>query len=246
MRAVILAGGRGRRLAPFTTIFPKPLAPIGEMPIIDILLRQLRWYGIREVVISIGYLGELIQAYFAARGGVPGLDIRYLRETEPLGTAGALGLLHDLEEDLLVVNGDVLSTFDFRRFVAFHQARQPALTVAIHPRTITVDLGVIEVGPNSEMIGYAEKPSFEYQCSMGINLYAARAVRAIKPGEALDFPDLAQRMMARGESVLAYRSDCYWMDIGRREDYERATDDFPAMRHLLLPDEGGSPITPAV
>jgi NDP-mannose synthase len=245
MRAVVLAGGRGRRLAPFTTVFPKPLVPIGEMPIIEIVLRQLRWHGIKNVTISIGYLGELIQSYFATLGGLPGLTIDYLRETEPLGTAGALGYLRDNDEELLVINGDVLTTFDFAALIAFHERERPALAVAVHPRTVTVDLGVIEIGPGSQVTAFTEKPSFEYQCSMGINVYSTRAIRAIEPGQPLDFPDLALRLMAAGERVLAYRSDCYWLDIGRRDDYERAQDEFPDLRHRLLPDEAPPPDRPA-
>lgn len=240
-RALVLAGGRGRRLAPFTTIFPKPLAPIGDIPIIEIVLRQLRWHGIREIVISVGYLGELIQAYFATRGGMPGLEITYLRETSPLGTAGAVGLLDEVDGDLLVVNGDVLTTFDFSAMLEFHRHEQPALTIAVHPHTVTVDLGVLEVDAQSVVRGFTEKPSLSFECSMGINVYSPEAVREIEPGQALDFPTLAQRLIDRGERVLAYRSECYWQDIGRRDDYERALDDFPEMRARLLPGEPADP-----
>jgi NDP-sugar pyrophosphorylase family protein len=240
-RALVLAGGRGRRLAPFTTIFPKPLAPIGDVPIIEIVLRQLRWHGISEVVVSVGYLGELIQAYFATRGGMPGLEITYLRETSPLGTAGAVGLLEEVDGDLLVVNGDVLTTFDFSAMIDFHRRERPALTIAVHPHTVTVDLGVLEIDAQSVVRGFTEKPSLSFECSMGINVYSPLAVREIEPGQALDFPTLAQRLIDRGERVLAYRSECYWQDIGRRDDYERALDEFPEMRARLLPGEPADP-----
>lgn len=237
MRAVVLAGGRGRRLAPFTTVFPKPLAPIGEIPIIDIVLRQLRWHGIRQVVISVGYLGELIQAYLATRGGIPGLEITYLREAEPLGTAGPLALLPDADEEVLVVNGDVLTDFDFSQLIAFHQERRPALSIAVHQREVTIDLGVVDFAEDGIVSGFREKPRIEYHCSMGINIYAPRALRAIVPGEQLDFPDLALRLLDEGEQVLAFGSDCYWMDIGRRDDYDLVLEEFPRMRQRLLPDE---------
>ncbi len=239
MRAVVLAGGQGTRLAPYTIAFPKPLVPIGEIPIIEIVLRQLRWYGIDEAIISVGYLAELIQAYFTTRGGIPGLEISYLREAKPLGTAGAIGLLENVNDDLMVVNGDVLTTLDLRKMIEFHKEHKPALTIAVYPRQVTIDLGVLEINESGSVTGYAEKPSFCYQCSMGIYIYSPRAVRAIEPGERLDFPDLTLRLLAQGESVLAYQSECYWLDIGRREDYERATDEFPRMRHLFLPDENG-------
>jgi NDP-sugar pyrophosphorylase family protein len=239
VRAIVLAGGRGRRLAPFTTVFPKPLAPIGDVPIIDIVLRQLRWHGIQQAVISVGYLGELIQAYFATRGVIPGLEISYLREEAPLGTAGPVALLGDGDEDVLVVNGDVLSDFNFSDFIAFHRERRPTLSIAVHHREVAVDLGVVDVDDAGAVTGFREKPRFEYHCSMGINIYSPLAIRAIAPGEALDFPDLALRLMTEREPVLAYRSNCYWMDIGRRDDYDRALDEFPRMRARLLPDEAG-------
>ena len=237
MRAVVLAGGRGRRLAPLTAVFPKPLAPIGEIPIIDIVLRQLRWHGIRQVVISVGYLGELIQAYLATRGGIPGLEITYLREAEPLGTAGPLALLPSQDEDVLVVNGDVLTDFDFSQLITFHQERRPALSIAVHQREVTIDLGVVDFAGDGMVSGFREKPRIEYHCSMGINIYAPRALQAIAPGEPLDFPDLALRLVERGDPVLAYRSECYWLDIGRRDDYDRALEEFPRLRQRLLPDE---------
>jgi NDP-mannose synthase len=241
MRALVLAGGLGRRLAPLTTVFPKPLAPIGEMPILEIVLRQLHWYGVREVIISIGYLGELIEAYLSTRSALPGLRISYLRETVPLGTAGPIGLLEERDQDLLVVNGDILTTLDFGRIVAYHRERQPALTVGVHARTMTVDLGVLELGAADRVQAYVEKPSFVYQCSMGVNVYAPSAIRAIEAGEVLDFPALVERLLSRGEAVLAYRADCYWQDIGRRDDYEQAVAEFDRMRDLLLPGEPARP-----
>jgi NDP-sugar pyrophosphorylase family protein len=239
VRAIVLAGGRGRRLAPLTAVFPKPLAPIGDIPIIDIVLRQLRWHGIEEVVISVGYLGELIQAYFATRRGIPGLSISYVRESEPLGTAGPIGMLTDKDDDVLVVNGDVLCDFDFSGLIAFHQQHRPALSIAVHHREVMIELGVVDIGAGERVTGFREKPRIEYHCSMGINIYSPRAMAAIAPGEALDFPDLALRLIGEGEPVLAYRTDCYWMDIGRRDDYDRALEEFPAMRERLLPDEAG-------
>jgi NDP-mannose synthase len=240
LRAVVLAGGRGRRLAPFTAVFPKPLAPIGDVPIIDIVLRQLRWHGVQQAVISVGYLGGLIEAYFATRGGIPGLEISYLRENAPLGTAGALGMLRDLDEDVLVVNGDVLSDFNYSDLIAFHQERRPALSIAVHHREVMIDLGVVDFADGGVVTGFREKPRIEYHCSMGINIYSPRAIQAIAPGESLDFPDLALRLMNEGEPVLAYTTDCYWMDIGRRDDYDRALEEFPEMRDRLLPDEADS------
>lgn len=237
MHAVVLAGGRGQRLAPFTLAFPKPLVPIGDIPIIEILLRQLRWYGVDRVTISVGYLRHLIETYFATRGPIPGLEIDWLREIEPLGTAGPVGQLRDCQEDLLVVNGDLLTTFDFGTFIEHHQREKPALTIATRTKEVPVDGGVLELDANTEVTGYAEKPRLQLPYAIGINLYSPRAIQLIKPGEIIDFPDLTRRAIAQGERVCAFRTDCYWTDVGRPADYEKAIDEFPDLRHLLLPDE---------
>jgi NDP-sugar pyrophosphorylase family protein len=237
MKAVILAGGLGTRLAPYTIAFPKPLLPIGELPIIEVVLRQLRWYGIHEVIISVGYLAELIEAYFTTRGGIPGLRISYLREHEPLGTAGAVGMIPNVDDDLLVMNGDLVTTLNYADLIAYHRAERPAMTIAVSPRTVQIDLGVLEIDEKSAIVGYAEKPKLSYNCSMGIYMYSPRATRMIEPSKYLDLPDLVKRLLERDERVLAYQSDCYWLDIGRREDFDRAQVEFPNMRSQLLPDE---------
>jgi NDP-sugar pyrophosphorylase family protein len=236
-RAVVLAGGRGTRLAPYTTAFPKPLVPIGGMPILEIVLRQLRWYGVREVILSVGYLAQLIEAYFATRGPIPGLEITYLRETQPLGTAGALALLGNVDDNLLVVNGDILTTLDFGKMMEFHLCNKPALTVASYRKDVKIDLGVLKVDSGSKIVVYDEKPTLEYLCSMGIYMYSRRALESIEVGQRLDFPDLVLRMLAEGQETLAYQSDCYWLDIGRHDDYERAMEEFSRMRSSFLPDE---------
>ena len=237
VRAVVLAGGRGRRLAPYTISFPKPLVPIGDLPIIEIVLRQLRWHGVARATISVGYLAHLIEAYFSTRGGIPGLEIDYLRESEPLGTAGAIGLLGDVDQDILVINGDILTTLDFAAMIDDHRQSGAALTIAAYARIVTSDLGVLQIDDASMITGYSEKPSIPYEVSMGVYLYSPAAVKAVQPGEYLDFPDLVLRLLARGDSVRAFRSDCYWLDIGRREDYERASAEFADMVHQFLPDE---------
>ena len=134
MHALVLAGGQGRRLQPFTTVFPKPLAPVGEMPIIEIVLRQLAAHGFREATISIGYLGHLVQAYFATMGQIPGLAIDYLPEREPLGTVGPSALLPTDHAGLLTINGDVLCHVAFAAFADASRRDRPSLAFALHPR----------------------------------------------------------------------------------------------------------------
>jgi len=212
------------------------------MPIIEMVLRQLRWFGIKDVMISVGYLAELIEAYFLTRGGVPGLQISYLRERDPLDTAGAIGMIDDVTDDFLVMNGDLVTTLDYAKLIEFHRAERPALTIAVKQRTVQIDLGVLDIDVQSAIVGYSEKPVLSYSCSMGVYVYSPRAAQAIVPGERLDLPELVGRLLGRGERVLAYQSDCYWLDIGRHEDFERAQAEFPDMRAQLLPDEKRGPV----
>lgn len=239
MRAVILAGGRGTRLAPYTTIFPKPLVPIGEYPIIEVILRQLQAQGVKKVTLAVGYLSELIRAYLGQRSRTfHSLEIDYVSELSPTGTAGAIGLIPDLakEEFFLVMNGDVLTTLDLGAMVRHHRESGADLTIATALRSVKVDLGVLDISPEGTIVGYREKPTLAYEVSMGIYLYSASALQWIEPGVYLDFPDLVLRMIAAGQRVSAYRADCMWLDIGRHEDYADAIELFRANEAAFLPD----------
>jgi NDP-mannose synthase len=238
-RAVILAGGLGTRLRPYTTILPKPLMPIGDRPILDIVIRQLARAHFERVTIATGYLAELIEAFFGdgARHGIP---IDYFREDEPLGTVGALRLIEGLDEHFLVMNGDVLTDLDYRALLDGHRAGGQAATIAAHRREVQISLGVMHFGDREDarrVTGYSEKPTFDYTVSMGVYCFAPRAIDLIEPGERLDFPDLVLRLIAAGEPVKAWRSDSYWLDIGRPDDYEQAQDEFESRRHQFLPGE---------
>lgn len=236
MQAVILAGGKGTRLRPYTVPLPKPLVPVGEHPILEVLLRQLRHHGFGDVVISTGHLAELIEAY--CRGGRRwGLKIRYVREETPLSTAGALKLVRGLAPHFLTLNGDVLTTLDPRALLEFHRRQRAMATVSVCARRHTVDFGVLDLTRDGRVRGYAEKPSFTHFVSMGINALDRRALRFIRPGEALGMPDLILRLVRAGQRVLAYRSRAQWLDIGRPDDYQAAQDLFasPARRARYLP-----------
>ena len=237
-RAVILAGGLGTRLRPYTTILPKPLMPVGDRPILDIVIRQLARAQFERVTIATGYLAELIEAFFGdgSRHGVP---IDYFREDEPLGTVGALSLIEGLDEHFLVMNGDVLTDLDYCALLDEHAAGGQAATIAAHRRQVQISLGVMHFGDQDDtgrVTGYSEKPTLDYEVSMGVYCFAPRAIELIEPGERLDFPDLVLRLIAAGESVKAWRSDGYWLDIGRHDDYEQAQDEFEARRHQFLPE----------
>jgi NDP-sugar pyrophosphorylase family protein len=227
MKAVILAGGKGTRLAPYTTIFPKPLVPIGDRPILEIIIRQLVKQGFGDILVSVGHLGELIEAYFQnGHRNIPGLNLQYFRESQPLGTAGPLALIPGLDETFLVMNGDVLTTLDFRALVAFHRRSGAALTIAMHGKSVAVDLGVLEVNDRSELTGYQEKPVLNLRVSMGIYVYEPTVLHYVEKGCYLDFPNLVQRLLRKGEKVCGYPCDEYWLDIGRREDYELAQQEY--------------------
>jgi len=238
MKAVILAGGKGRRLLPYTTVFPKPLVPLGDRPILDILLRQLHHYGFDRIVLSVGHLAELIQAYcdrMVTDKDMAGLEISYAREERPLGTAGALSLIPDMAGTFLVVNGDVLTTLDFRQLVRYHQEAEACLTIALQPREARLPLGAVELDGDMNVQRYREKPATAYLASMGVYVYDAAALRHLEVGVPCDFPDLVQRLVAAGEPVKGFVTDSFWLDIGNPEDYQRAQEEFSNRRSELLP-----------
>jgi NDP-mannose synthase len=239
-RAVILAGGEGTRLRPYTTVLPKPLMPIGDRAVLDIVVRQLKAHGFERITIAAGYLAELIEAFFRD-GEQYGIPIDYFREHEPLGTVGALALIEGLtDEDILVMNGDVLTDIDYGALLDRHRAGNALVTIATKVREIQVSLGVLRFdddGDPTRLTGYDEKPAIDFTASMGVYCFAPGALSHIKPGERLEFPDLILRLIAAGEIVRAWPSDDYWLDIGRHEDYEQAQEEFESVRDRLIPPE---------
>ena len=237
MRAVLLAGGKGTRLRPFTHVFPKPLMPLGDsdpMPIIEVVLRQLARHGFRDVTVITGYLTELIEA-FCGTGKKFGSRLTYQREATPLGTAGGLALIERPDEPVLVINGDILTTLSFAEMYAFHCQRKAGATIASYPREVKIDFGVLEFGEDPHILaGYREKPEFSFQVSMGIYILDPSAWDFLKAGEPLPMPDLLESMRRGGQPVHCFRQDCYWLDIGRHDDYGTANDIFMARRAEFL------------
>jgi len=234
-KAVILAGGRGTRLGPYTTILPKPLMPIGDRAILEIMIEQLRSRGFRDLVFAVGYLAHLLEAVFGD-GSKYGVRIRYALEDAPLGTAGALGTIEGLDETFLFMNGDVLTTIDYADLFESHRRSGVLLTVGSYPRTVPVDFGVLRLtdgpGRSRQLVRYDEKPTHDYFVSMGIYAAEPEVCEYIEPGEHLDLPTLVNRLIDNGQTVGAYVHDGYWLDIGRHEDYERAVAD-PAAQALI-------------
>jgi|SRR5437870_1434737 len=228
-RAVILAGGMGTRLAPYTTVFPKPLMPVGGRPILELVLRQLGRQGIGRFTVAVSYLEELIRAFFGD-GTKVGVELDYFREEAPLGTVGVLACLSDLPDPCLVMNGDVLTTIGIGAMARLHEERGAAMTVATQRREVRIDYGVLRVQAGGEVVGYEEKPELQYVVSAGVNLVSARARRFLEPGVRCDVPTLVTRLIEAGELVVAYHSEAYWRDIGRPADYERANEEFAEIR----------------
>src|SRR5258706_15349978 len=237
MKAVILAGGKGARLAPYTKILPKPLMPIDDMPILEVLLRQLQHVGINDIVITVGHLAALLRTYFLD-GREFGLNITYSYEDQPLGTAGPLALVENLTETFFVMNGDILTTLNFLDLLKFHKSQSAIATIAAHRRTVKIDLGVLQHDENSfELKGYIEKPSYDYIVSMGIYIFEPDVLRYIQKNQYLDFPDLVLKMIKSGEKVVHFPYEGYWKDLGHPDDYEQATQDFVKMRDQFLKED---------
>lgn len=234
MHAVILAGGRGQRLAPYTINFPKPLVPVDDMPILEIVFRQLAAAGCTSATLAVGHLAELIISFFG-HGENVGIDLQYVREDSPLGTVGPLAQMEDLPESFLVMNGDVLTTLNYREFFDRHVAEGSELTVACHRKTTKIDLGVVEFDGAFRVTGYREKPTLPYDVSMGVYAFNRSVLDLIPAGEYLDFPNLILKMIACGRYPKAHMSDALWLDIGRIEDYASATSVFIEHRELFLP-----------
>lgn len=236
MKAVILAGGKGTRLSPYTKVLPKPLMPIGDMPILEVILRQIKLAGIDDVVLTVGHLSELLRTFFQD-GSRLGLNISYNYEDSPLGTAGPIAFVPNLEDTFLVMNGDVLSTIPLKELIEFHKTNNAIATIATHHRRVKVDLGVIQWDGDARVTGYIEKPTYDYSVSMGIYVFEPKVLSYIPKGEYYDFPDLVKKLIGVGEKVIGYRFDGYWQDLGRPDDYESAAQDFDQMRSQFLPNE---------
>ena len=221
MQAIILAGGMGTRLRPYTMNFPKPLVPVGNYPILEIIIRQLRAVGFDKVTLLTGHLAELIMAYFGD-GARWGIEIQYIRETTPLNTAGALRLLTECEDHFLVMNGDILTTLDYRRLFEQHLQHGASATVSVIDRATKIDLGVVEVDAAQFLIGYQEKPTIVHSVSMGVYVLSRECLQLIADQEAIGMPDLLLRILATGGQVYCAPTESYWLDIGRVDDYEEA------------------------
>ncbi|MEV0717865.1 sugar phosphate nucleotidyltransferase [Asanoa sp. NPDC050611] len=235
MHAVILAGGKGVRLRPYTTALPKPLVPIGDRyAILEIILQQLADQGFRSVTIAINHLGELIRA-FVADGARWGLRVDYVEETIPLSTVGPLfGMTDRLPEQFLVMNGDVLTDLDYRGLIDRHTASGAPLTVATFTRTVKIDFGVLGL-ESGKIVGFTEKPTYRYPVSMGVYGMSRSTLLPYPAGLSFGFDQLITDLMNQGAFPSTYAFDGFWLDIGRPEDYDEANRTFGELEPMLLP-----------
>ena len=233
VRVVILAGGKGTRLRPYTTVFPKPLMPIGEIPILGVVLRQLKHFGFRKVTLSVNHLADLIRTFFGD-GSKFGLELSYCMEDSPLGTAGSLSLVNDVTENFLVMNGDLLTTMDFSQMMRFHIGSQAKATIGVHPRDVKIDFGVLDVSDNGELIEFKEKPSYRVLLSMGVNAFHRSALDYVPNHQYLDIPTLMTTLKNEGHKVMTFQPECEWLDIGRPDDYEMAVETFEKSKAAYL------------
>jgi NDP-mannose synthase len=234
-----MAGGKGTRLGPYTASFPKPLMPLGdEMPVLELLLRQLKASGVTEIILAVNHLHHLLRAFFG-EGESLGLRISYSLEDRPLGTAGPLGaVLDQVGDTFFMTNGDLLTTLDFGAMLAEHRRRGVAATVASFQREVKIDFGLLETDDQMRMTGYREKPVYQHLVSMGLYILQRDAVAPyLKPNTHLDMPDLMRAMVADGRPVHCHAPECFWLDIGRPDDYAAAQEIFARDRSIFLAPE---------
>lgn len=234
MQAIILAGGKGRRLMPYTTVLPKPLMPIGDYPILEVILRQLKHCGFRKVTISTGYLHELIHAYLDSNKTL-GLDISYVHEDTPLGTIGPLRLIEHLDDTFLVMNGDILTDINYRDLIENHRQNNALATVATYQRDVNIDFGVLEKDAGRKIVAFREKPTFHFDVSMGVYVFSKRILDYVPENQPFGFDQLMYALTKENAAVYSFPHPGYWLDIGRPDDYARSIEEFERYKSRFLP-----------
>ena len=231
-RAVILAGGRGTRLRPYTVALPKPLMPVGEKAILEIIIRQLAAAGFEHVTLAVNHQAEILMAVFGD-GGKLGVRIDYSLEAEPLGTMGPLRLVKDLPENFIVMNGDILTNLDFAAFYDAHADADALMSISAAEREQVIDYGVLKLDAQGVMNGFEEKPRIPYLVSMGVYCLNRRILPFIPEGRPFGFDNLVLKLLDEERPARVVRHQGYWLDIGRPDDYHRAVEDWPKLRQSL-------------
>ncbi|MBK9501183.1 MAG: NTP transferase domain-containing protein [Leptospiraceae bacterium] len=232
-RAIILAGGKGTRLRPYTTVLPKPLMPIGDYPILEVIVRQLAQSGFSHITMAVNHQAHLIKAFFQD-GQQWNIKIDYSLEDIPLGTMGPLKLLENLPENFLVMNGDVLTDLNFATFFDNHLKTSSIFTIASMLREQVIDYGVLDKDENNFLIGFREKPRQLFDVSMGVYILNKAVLDFVPVNTVFGFDTLMIKFLKENKQVSIHSHSGYWMDIGRPDDYEKAIDEFEAMKNRFF------------
>jgi NDP-sugar pyrophosphorylase family protein len=232
-RAIILAGGKGTRLLPYTVVLPKPLMPIGEYPILEVIIRQLALQGFKHITLAVNHQAEIIKAFFQD-GSKWGVKIEYSLEDRPLSTMAPLRLINNLPENFLIMNGDILTDLSYSDIFEEHISRNNIFTIAAHKRKHQVNYGVLESDSSNYLTGFQEKPSAQYLVSMGVYVANRRIMEFIPDGRSYGFDNLMLDMLAAGQKATVREFDGYWLDIGRPDDYIQAIEEFDQMKQRFL------------
>lgn len=232
-RAVILAGGRGTRLRPYTVVLPKPLMPIGEFPILEVIVRQLVYHGFTHITMAVNHQAQLIKAFFG-NGEKWNVTIDYSLENKPLSTMGPLKLIKDLPSNFLVMNGDVLTDLDFREFHDAHVQENNIFTISAYQREQYSNFGVLEVDSHNRLREFKEKPIMHYTVSMGVYMVNKKILRYIPDNQPYGFDHLMQELIHTNTFPFVKKFDGYWLDIGRPDDYARAIEEFEQLKNKFL------------
>lgn len=233
MRAILLAGGKGTRLKPYTTLIPKPLVPLGgEIAILEVIIQQLKKSGFTHITLAINHLANLIRAYIGD-GSKWGMQIDYSLEEEPLGTIGPLTLIKDLPENFLVMNGDILCDLDYKEILEMHTQKQSLVSVSTCRRESKIDFGVIKYNENHHLTEFQEKPVFHFDVSMGIYCFHRSVIDKLPKGQKYGFDDLMLDALKSQGKIWIRPFTGFWLDIGRPEDYEYADSHYQEIRRIL-------------
>jgi NDP-sugar pyrophosphorylase family protein len=231
-QAVILSGGKGKRLRPYTVVLPKPLMPVGEYPILEVIIRQLALQGFEQITLAVNHQAELIKAFFGD-GSKWNIHINYSLEDEPLGTMGPLKLIHSLPEHVLVMNGDILTDLPFGNFFDSHVSHGSAFTICSHERIEKIDYGVLDT-ENGMLTGFREKPVSTYEVSMGIYMVSRQATDKIPANVPYGFDQLMLQLLKEQLPVRVEKYAGLWLDIGRPDDYLEAIEKFDQLKDKIL------------
>jgi len=237
MRAVVLAGGKGSRLGAVCKYLPKPLVPVGDMAVGEILVRQLRAAGCSHITFAVGHGAQLVMSFFDSLN-LDGVKIDYSNEDQPLGTIGPLKLIDDLPDHFIVTNGDVLTDLDIAALARLHSESTAKATVATHRREVVEEFGVVEVEGGC-VSKFTEKPRNSYLVSMGVYVFNREVLNLVPDDTGYGFDDLMHSMLSNRFTIRSHVHEGYWLDIGRPDDYERANREFESVKDLLLPASRG-------